>query len=77
LGNFLLGKGKIPEALAHLERAAQLDPKASRYRFALARAYRRAGRDRDAARELQAFQALKAEEDKLAAGAGLPQSGQN
>jgi Tfp pilus assembly protein PilF len=77
LGNLLLTKEEIPQALPHLERAVQLDPQASRYRLALARAYRRAHRNDDAARELQAFQSLKAEEEKLAATTNLPQSGGN
>jgi tetratricopeptide (TPR) repeat protein len=77
LGNLLLTKEEIPQALPHLERAVQLDPQASRYRLALARAYRRAHRNDDAARELQAFQSLKAAEEKLAAATTLPQSGRN
>jgi len=77
LGNLLLTKEEIPQALPHLERAVQLDPQASRYRLALARAYRRAHRNDDAARELQAFQSLRAAEEKLAAATNLPQSGRN
>jgi tetratricopeptide (TPR) repeat protein len=77
LGNLWLTKEKIPQALPYLERAVQLDPNASRYRLALARAYRRAGRNPDATRELQAFQTLKAAEEKLAATTTLPQSGRN
>ncbi len=77
LGNLFLTKEEIPQALPHLERAVQLDPQASRYRLALSRAYRRAHRNDDAARELQAFQSLRAAEEKLAATTNLPQSGGN
>jgi Flp pilus assembly protein TadD len=76
LGNLLLTKGELAQALPHLERAVQLDPQASRYRFALGRAYLRAGRTVDGAREVQAFRTMKAAEEKLAVGTNLPQSGQ-
>ena len=75
LGNLLLTKGELTQALPHLERAVQLDPQASRYRLALGRAYLRAGRTGDGAREVQAFRSLKAAEEKLATGTNLPQSG--
>jgi tetratricopeptide (TPR) repeat protein len=64
LGNLALSKGKLPDALEHLEAAVRLDPKKSKIHYALGRAYRRLGRSEEAHRELQLYEALKAEEDK-------------
>jgi tetratricopeptide (TPR) repeat protein len=63
LGDLALQKGNAREAVRHLEQAVKLDPKESKIHFALCRAYRRLGRKEDAARELQAFQNLKAQEE--------------
>lgn len=77
LGNLFLNTGRIEEAIKYLARAAELDPQSTRAHFALSRAYRRAGRNEEASRELQSFQALRAEEERLASTAALPQSGRN
>ncbi len=62
LGNLALNKGRIPAALDHLERARKVEPELSKIRYALSRAYRRAGRSAEAAEELRAYQRLKAAE---------------
>lgn len=62
LGNLAMNKGRIPAALNHLERARKLEPDLSKIRYALSRAYRRAGRSAEAAEELRAYQRLKAVE---------------
>ncbi len=72
LGNLALAKGKTQEALQHLEAAAKLNPKSSKIRYALARAYRRLGRSEEATKELRIYQNLKAEERK----SGSDESGQ-
>jgi pentatricopeptide repeat protein len=61
LGNFLLDKGKIVEALKEIERAAQLEPHNSKIHFSLARIYRRLGRGEEASREMQAYQETKSD----------------
>jgi len=63
LGDLALQKGNAQEAVQQLEQAVKLDPNESKIHFALYRAYRRRGRSEDAARELQAFQKLKAQEE--------------
>jgi tetratricopeptide (TPR) repeat protein len=63
LGNLALKKGKPKEALQQLEVAAKLDPKSSKIRYALAHTYRRLGRREETARELEAYQNLRASED--------------
>jgi tetratricopeptide (TPR) repeat protein len=60
LGKYLLGKDKVQPALAHLEAAAKLDPRDSRAALALAGAYRRLGRNAEAAEQLLKFKELEA-----------------
>lgn len=60
LGKYLLGKDKVQVALAHLEAAAKLDPRDSRTALALAGAYRRLGRNAEAAEELRRYKELEA-----------------
>jgi len=64
LGNLALNKDNPREALGYIETAAKLEPASSKVHYALARAYRRLGRNDEYAREIQAFQTLKAHEDK-------------
>jgi len=54
--------GDAPRALRHLEAAARFAPDMAAPRYQLASAYRRAGRDDDAARELARFRELKREQ---------------
>jgi len=63
LGSLELSKGNAQEAVELLKRAAELDPKASKVRFALSRAYRRLGRQEDADKEFQLYESLKSEEE--------------
>jgi Flp pilus assembly protein TadD len=55
----------LHEALEQLEIAARLGLNDSKIHYGLARVYRRLGRESDAAREMRAFQELKAVEDTL------------
>ena len=64
LGNLALNKDNPREALGYIETAAKLEPDSSKVHYALARAYRRLGRNDEYAREIRAFQTLKAQEDK-------------
>ena len=64
LGNLALNKDNPREALGYIETAAKLEPDSSKVHYALARAYRRLGRNDEYAREIRAFQSLKAHEDK-------------
>ena len=63
LGNLALTDGNLPLAIKHLETAVRLRP-ASKIHFALARAYKRAGRSEQASKEVASFQRLKSEEEK-------------
>ncbi len=55
LGRVLLELGKVDEAIKELEVGTKMAPDSPEMRFALARAYARAGRKEDAARERAAF----------------------
>lgn len=59
IGRVLLESGQHTAAIPHLETAARLSPNSPQIRLALANAYGRAGRQADAAREREAFAALK------------------
>ena len=59
LGKILLGRGDTEQAIGHLEIAAQLAPEEANTRYQLARAYQKAGRSEQAAREFEAYQRLK------------------
>ncbi len=59
LGKLELEADHAAQAMQHLERAASLAPDAARNHFLLARAYRAAGRDDDAGRELSRFRELQ------------------
>lgn len=62
LGNLELSAGQAEQALPELEAAEKLDPKPSRFHYALARAYLRLGRRSDGMSEMRLFQKLKANE---------------
>jgi tetratricopeptide (TPR) repeat protein len=59
LGRALLDLERPDEAIAQLERAAQLAPESAEVHFTLSRAYQRAGRTQDAAREREEFLRLE------------------
>lgn len=59
VGNFLLSKKKPQEALTELETAARLDPTESSTRYALTRAFRRLGRNEEAAKQARLFDELQ------------------
>jgi len=74
LGDLALKSGRPVEAVQELKQAAQLDPKSAKTCYALARAYRRLGRNEDAAREMDRYQKLKeAEPGPISSPAGMPQ----
>jgi tetratricopeptide (TPR) repeat protein len=74
LGDLALKSGHPVEAVQELKQAAQLDPKSAKACYALARAYRRLGRNEDAAREMDRYQKLKeAEPGPVSSPAGIPQ----
>jgi tetratricopeptide (TPR) repeat protein len=60
LGRTLLNRDDVEGAIQQLEQGVKLAPLSREMRFELARAYTRAGRKQDAAREFEAFQRLDA-----------------
>jgi tetratricopeptide (TPR) repeat protein len=60
LGRTLLNRDDVEGAVQQLEMGVKIAPLSREMRFELARAYTRAGRKEDAARELAAFQQLEA-----------------
>ena len=56
------------EAVAHLEKAAALEPDDARVHFALSRAYRRLGRNEEAAKESVLFENLHEKGNQDASG---------
>ena len=61
LGRVLLEVGQVDRSIKELEEGIKLAPASPEMHFALARAYTRAGRKQDAARERETFQKLQAE----------------
>lgn len=61
LGRLLLQLGQVDRAIKELEEGARLAPTSPEMHYALARAYRRAGREEDAKRETALFQKLQEE----------------
>jgi predicted Zn-dependent protease len=59
LGRVLLELGQIDKAIAQLEEGVRIAPSSPEMHFALARAYTRAGRKEDAARERETFKKLQ------------------
>lgn len=66
LGSLALEGGRPKEAFDELQKAAQLEPDASKIHFALARACRHLGQKDAAAREMAIFQKLKEQELSMA-----------
>jgi Flp pilus assembly protein TadD len=64
VGNVALNDGDLSLAIKHLEAAVRLKPADSQVHFALARAYKRAGRSEQARNEVASFRRLKNEEEK-------------
>ena len=62
LGELTLGRGQPQRALIHLQRAAKLKPASAKIHFALARAYRRLGKNEEAAKETALYDELKEKE---------------
>ncbi len=62
LGDLALGRGQAQRALIHLERAAKLDPTSAKVHFSLARAYRRLGKNEEAAKQSALYDKLKEQE---------------
>ena len=63
LGRVLLELGQIERAVKELEEGARLAPNSPEMHYALGRAYRRAGREADAKREVALFQKLQEEQN--------------
>ncbi len=61
LGRVLLELGQLDRAIKELEEGVRLAPTSPEMHFALARAYTRAGRSKDAQRERETFKQLQAE----------------
>jgi tetratricopeptide (TPR) repeat protein len=59
LGRVLLELGQIDRAIKQLEEGARIAPTSPEMHYALGRAYRRAGREQDAKREVAMFQDLQ------------------
>jgi len=59
LGNLALKQGQIAEAKKHFEEVTKLNANNAQGHFALARIYRRLGRQDDAAREMKRYEELK------------------
>ncbi len=59
LGRLLLGKGRVEPAIRELERGVALEPGSPPLHFALAQAYRRAGRTKESEREGARFRRLE------------------
>src|SRR5678815_5997488 len=61
LGRVLLELGQVEKSIRELEEGVKLAPASPEMHFALARAYTRAGRKEDAARERETFKKLQDE----------------
>lgn len=64
LGNIAVRQNKYEDALRQFAAAATLDPDLAKVHFALARVYRRLGREDEAAKETELHNRLKAKEEK-------------
>jgi tetratricopeptide (TPR) repeat protein len=62
LGELALARGQAQIALIHLERSAKRSPASAKIHFALSRAYRRLGKNEEAAKQTALYQKLKEEE---------------
>lgn len=59
IGELALLRGDLAEALTHLKIAEKITPSSAKMHFALARAYRRLGREQEATKEMGLFEKLK------------------
>ena len=59
LGNLALKHDQVAEAEKHFEKVIRLEPNNVQAHFALARVYRRLGRQEDATREMKRYEELK------------------
>jgi Tfp pilus assembly protein PilF len=66
LGEMALRRGQTGLAIAHLQKAVQISPESRQAHFSLARAYRRTGRNDEAAKETALFEQLKEKESSRA-----------
>ena len=64
-GKLLAGQNRTDEAIVQLKRATELRPDYSPAHYYLANAYRKAGRDADAAREFQTVRELNEKEGQV------------
>jgi len=69
LGALELARGQAPRALIHLEKAAKLNPTSAKTHFALSRAFRRLGRNEEAAKQAALYDKLKEQETSRASAA--------
>jgi len=69
LGELALGRSQAQRALFHLEKAAKLDPTSAKIRFALSRAFRRLGKNKEAAEQSALYDKLKEQETSRGADA--------
>jgi tetratricopeptide (TPR) repeat protein len=74
LGKLALSAVRLPEALEHLERAVKLDPQNPGAHFVLSRAYRRAGRAKQASGEMELYEKLKQVETTMGAPTATPET---
>jgi Flp pilus assembly protein TadD len=72
VGRALMNNGDLPGALARLKRAAELMPSAPQAQYQLGILYRRMGQDADAARHLDLFRQLQAEQARQTGSDGNP-----
>ena len=66
LGELELARGQAQRALIHLEKAAKLNPTSAKTHFALSRAFRRLGRNEEAAKQAALYDKLKEQETSRA-----------
>jgi tetratricopeptide (TPR) repeat protein len=64
LGNLAMKENNYEEALRELQTSARLDPEVAKVHLLLARVYRRAGREEEAAKETQLHRKLKEKEEQ-------------
>jgi tetratricopeptide (TPR) repeat protein len=66
LGELELSRGQAQRALIHLEKAEKLNPTSAKTHFALSRAFRRLGRNEEAAKQAALYDKLKEQETSRA-----------
>jgi tetratricopeptide (TPR) repeat protein len=73
LGKIMLDRGRLPDAIEHLEAAERLSPQTDYIHYQLQAAYRKQSRIADADRELALYKDLKSKQREAPAS----QTGQN